>query len=225
MVKNNSDPFGTLSIGNVVTTGATLYKSNFKRYLLVSLRSSAWGLAMLGSGIGLGVVGGYLFSITQSIPILILLGVVWIVLNLYFLAKYYTDRAVICRLAYQELIDRPETVEVASRHLLPRTWAFLRLALLLGLYMTLVTIVGYIALIIAIVVFVAGLVYVFKLPSDNIFVSLAIGMLAIGLVLVLILALVRYYAYWFVAELPLAVESTTSANFSIKRSKQLIECC
>jgi MFS family permease len=222
MVKNNSDPFGTLSIGNVVTTGATLYKSNFKRYLLVSLRSSAWGLAMLVSTIGFGLLGGYLFGITQSVPVFVLLGLIWIALNLYFLAKYYTDRAVICRLAYQELIDKPETVAVASKHLQPRTWGFLRLSLLLGLYMSLVAIVGYIALTIAIVIVVVGLIYGLKLSSDNLVVAFAIGMLAIGLFLVLVLALVRYYAYWFVAELPLAVESTTSANFSIRRSKQLI---
>ena len=47
MAKNNYDPVGTLSIGNVVTTSITLYKSNFKRYFQVSLRATCWLLAIL----------------------------------------------------------------------------------------------------------------------------------------------------------------------------------
>jgi hypothetical protein len=140
---------------------------------------------------------------------------------LYFLAKYATERATICRLAYQELIDAPETIAVATRHLLPRTWAFLRLNLLLSFYMFLVAIVGYIALIIVMAIFVTGLVYVLKLSPDNLAVTIGIGLLTIGLFVLWIVVILRYYAYWFVAELPLAVESTNSASFSIQRSRQL----
>ena len=38
-----------------------------------------------------------------------------------------------------------------------------------------------------------------------------------------ILVIIRYYAYWFVAELPLAIEPTKSAIFSFSRSRQLNE--
>jgi hypothetical protein len=221
MAKNTSDPVGTLSIGNVVTTSTTLYKSNFKRYLQVSLRATAWIVAIGAASVGLFALGVALYTATKSGLVAIPVTLGWMMVMLYFLAKYATERATICRLAYQELIDAPETIAVATRHLLPRTWAFLRLNLLLSFYMFLVAIVGYIALIIVMAIFVTGLVYVLKLSPDNLAVTIGIGLLTIGLFVLWIVVILRYYAYWFVAELPLAVESTNSASFSIQRSRQL----
>jgi uncharacterized protein YjeT (DUF2065 family) len=221
MQKKTSDPVGTLSIGNVITTSTTLYKSNFKRYLLVSLRAIGWLFALGAASTAIFALGAGLFAVNNSGWAAIPIGIVWIVVTLYFLAKYATDRAAICRLAYQELIDAPETVADTNRHLLPRTWAFLRLSALLGFYMFLVGILGYLALIIILAIFFGLLVYVLKFAPDNLFVSLGIGLLGIGLFILWMAVILRYYAYWFVAELPLAVESTTSANFSIRRSRQL----
>ena len=127
MAKNNYDPVGTLSIGNVVTTSITLYKSNFKRYFQVSLRATGWLLAILLVILVATLAGVGLYVATNSWLVLIPVVVGGIVGTLYCSAKYATDRAVICRLAYQELIDTPETVAVATQKLIPRTWAFLRL--------------------------------------------------------------------------------------------------
>ena len=165
--------------------------------------------------------GGILFGITKSWLSAIPVGVGWVVVTFYFLAKYFTARAVICRLAYQELANAPETVAVATRNLLPRMWGFLRLSWLVSLYLFLVALVSYIGLIIVISILVAVLVYGLKFPAPNIAVSLALGLLAIVLILLWFGLLIRYYAYWFVAELPMAIESTTSANFSISQSRQL----
>ena len=221
MAKISSDPVGTLSIGNVVTTGTILYRSNLKRYLQVSLRATAWVVAIFASAIGLLFIGGILYGITQSWLATIPLGFVWFGLALYLSAKCLTDRAVICRLAYQELIDAPETVAVATRQLLPRTWAFLRLSTLLGLYMFLIAMAGYILLILAIGLLVGMTIYLFKLSTENgIFIGL-FSLLAIGLALLLIAFIIRFYAAWFVAELPLAIESNPSASLSIRRSRQL----
>jgi hypothetical protein len=221
MAKNTSDPVGTLSIGNVITTSTTLYKSNFKRYLQVSLRATAWIFAMGAAWVGLFALGAALYAVTKSSLVAIPVVLGGLVVTLYFAAKYATARAIISRLAYQELINAPETIADATRHLLPRTWGFLRLSLLLGFYISLVGIVGYIALIVIIASFVTGLVYGLKLSPDNLAVMFGIGLLTIGLFFLWIAVILRYYAYWFVAELPLAVESTTSANFSIRRSRQL----
>jgi hypothetical protein len=228
MAKTTSDPLGTLSIGNVVTTATTLYKSNFKRYLQVSLRSTAWILAMGFSAVGFALIGGILYGLTTSWLVIIPVVLGWIVLAFYFSAKNLTDRAVICRLAYQELINAPETIAVATKYLLPRTWGFLRLSLWLGLYMSLVAILGYIALIIVvgilsmIVGFLVNLVGSGQFSAlNNPILYLFIGLIGIGLLLFWVAVVVRYYASWFIAELPLAVESTTSANFSIGRSRSL----
>jgi hypothetical protein len=220
MAKNNYDPVGTLSIGNVVTTATTLYKSNFKRYLQVSLRATAWLLAMVGITVVGAVIIGAILGLSKSWIWTIPIGLGLLVGSLYFLAKYARDRAVICRLAYQDLIDAPETVAVATQQLIPHTWGFLRLGWLLSLYLCLVGGIAYILLAILAGIFI-GVGSYLKLPVENPFVILVIALLIIGLILLWMAIVVRYYACWFIAELPLAIEQTRSANFSIGRSTQL----
>ncbi len=222
MAKNNYDPVGTLSIGNVLTTSITLYKSNFKRYFQVSLRATGWLLAVLLVFLVAAVAGGILYGITNSWLVTIPVAIGSIVGTLYCSAKYATNRAVICRLAYQELIDAPETVAVATQKLIPQTWAFLRLAWLISLYICLVALVAYIIAIVAVLIITAIVIYGLKLTVESPFAIIIISLAVIGAILLLIAILIRYYAYWFVAELPLAVEQTRSANASIARSKQLI---
>jgi hypothetical protein len=222
MAKNNYDPVGTLSIGNVVTTSITLYKSNFKRYFQVSLRATGWLLAILLVILVAGLIGVGLYAATNSWLVLIPVVVGGIVGTLYCSAKYATDRAVICRLAYQELIDAPETVAVATQKLIPQTWGFLRLTWLISLYFSLIVIVAYIVSIVAVLIITAIVIYGLKLTVESPFAILIISLAVIGAILLLFGILIRYYAYWFVAELPLAVEQTRSANASISRSKQLI---
>ena len=67
MAKNNYDPVGTLSIGNVVTTSITLYKSNFKRYFQVSLRATGWLLAIVLVILVAGLIGGGLYAVTNYV--------------------------------------------------------------------------------------------------------------------------------------------------------------
>jgi hypothetical protein len=222
MAKNNYDPVGTLSIGNVVTTSITLYKSNFKRYFQVSLRATGWLLAIVLAIVIAAIVGGVLYAITNSWLVAIPVTIGWIVGTLYFSAKYATDRAVICRLAYQELIDAPETVAAATQKLIPRTWGFLGLAWLTSLYLSLVAVVAYIVLIIVVLIITAIVIYGLRLTVESPFAIIIIALAIIGAVVLLFGILIRYYAYWFIAELPLAVEQNRSANASIGRSKQLI---
>jgi hypothetical protein len=222
MAKNNFDPVGTLSIGNIVTTSTILYKSNFKRYFQVSLRATGWLLAIVLVIVIATLLGGGLYAIANSWLVAIPVVIGSIVGTLYCSAKYATDRAVICRLAYQELIDAPETVAVATQQLVPRTWGFLRLAWSIGLYISLVAVVAYIVLVIAVVIITAVIIYGLKLSIENPFAIISISLSIIGAFCLFIAILVRCYAYWFVAELPLAVEQTRSANASIARSQQLI---
>ncbi len=221
MAKSIADPVGTLNVGNVVSAGVTLYKSNFKRYFQVSLRSTGWALAIGLSGFALGVVAAILYGTTKSWLLAIPLGLGWIVFSLYCLAKSATNRAIICRLAYQESIDRPETIDVAAQQLQPHTWRFLRLALLLGLYMFAVYIVSYIVLIIAIGLVFALSEFALKPIIGSSVAYFLLGVLTIGLFCLWILVLIRYYAGWFIAELPMAIEPTKSASLSLRRSRQL----
>jgi hypothetical protein len=230
MAKNNFDPVGTLSIGNVVTTSTILYKSNFKSYFQVSLRATGWLLAIVLVIFGAALIGGILYGITNSWLVAIPVGIGWMIGTLYCSAKYATDRAVICRLAYQELIDVPETVAVATNQLNPRTWGFLRLSWLVSFYISLVAIIAGIVLTIAVLIITEVVMSGLKLPTENAFTSIIICLSVIGAFCLWMLVLVRCYAYWFVAELPLAVEQTRfsggeappTANASIARSQQLI---
>jgi hypothetical protein len=221
MAKKTPDPVGTLSIGNVITTATTLYKSNFKRYFQVSLRATGWVLAIVLSAFGLAVIGGILSSLTKSWLITIPLIVGWIAISIYFIARHLTDRAVICRLAYQESIEQPETISVATEQLQPRIWAFLRLSLLLGLYLFLILLVSYFVLALIVGGFFAVIAYGLKLSPNSPAVALLIGLFTIGMILAWIVVLMRYYARWFVAELPLAIESKGSARISLRRSREL----
>ena len=222
MAKNNYDPVGTLSIGNVITTSVTLYKSNFKRYFQVSLRATGWLLAAILVILVAGLIGGGLYFITNSWLVGIPIAIGWIVGTLYCSAKYATDRAVICRLAYQELIDAPETVSVATQHLIPRTWGFLGIAWLISIYISIIAVAAAIVLLIAVLIVTAVIIYGFKLTVENPISFISISFAVVAAILMLVAIVIRYYAYWFVAELPLAVEQNRSANASIARSKQLI---
>jgi hypothetical protein len=223
MDKNNFDPVGTLSIGNVITTSTILYKSNFKRYFQVSLRATGWLLMILLSMVVAGIIGGFLYFSTQSWLITMAVGLGWIGVFLYLTAKYATDRAVICRLAYQELIEVPETVAVATQQLVPRTWSFLRLSWLVSFYMFIIAAIGYIALALLVIAITAIAIYGLKLPAENPLLIISVVLLVIGAFLLWLVILFRFYAYWLVAELPLAVEQSKSARFSIKRSQQLVK--
>jgi hypothetical protein len=223
MVKNNFDPVGTLSIGNVITTGTILYKSNFKRYFQVSLRATGWLLAIGLSMVVAVIIGGLIYAATQSWLITTAVGLGWIGVFLYLTARYATDRAVICRLAYQELIDAPETVAVATKQLLPRTWSFLRLAWLVGFYMLMIAAIGYLLLAFLVIAITAIAIYGLKLTAENPLLIISVVLLVIGAFLLWLVILLRCYAYWLVAELPLAVEQTKSARSSIKRSQQLVK--
>jgi hypothetical protein len=222
MWKSTPDPVGTLSAGNVITLSVILYKSNFKRYFQVSLRALAWIIALVASILGISILGGILFGITKSWLLNIPVGLAGIFVSLYFFAKYTTDRAIICRLAYQQLIDRPETLSIATKELLPRKWGFLRLTFLLGFYMFLVAFLSGFVL----VSFLGIIVYLLKFPADPAYLTnvpflIFIFFLYVGIIFLWVSIVISYYARWFVSELSLAIEPTRSASFSLRRSRQL----
>jgi hypothetical protein len=217
MTKRTSDPVGTITVGNVVSTGTTLYKSNFKRYFQVSLRAAGWSFCLsfattLASWMStIGSAGNWFLAL--------LINLVGITFAIYCLARYCTDRAIIARLAYQELIDQPETVSAATQALAPRMWGFLRISLLSGLYLSIVFIVGYILLVIVIGLCM-GIATVLNLLGTPLAIVL-ISLIVVGAILLLLFTIIGYYSSWFVRELPMAIESTTSARVSLRRSKEL----
>jgi hypothetical protein len=168
-----------LSVGNVVTTGLVMYRSNLKTYLKLSIFA-------------------YL----------------WLLLPIYGWAKFSAIHGLIARLAYRELINKPETESAARDHTNSQLWSFLGVGLGVGLRLFGLYLLLYLAVIAAV------LIPISILGAQT---GIIIGVIAaIILFIVGIIVIIRFYSRWFVAEIPLAVEeNVTSGSQSIDRSWDL----
>ena len=57
----------------------------------------------------------------------------WVLIPIYGWARCYAIFGTISRLAFQELIERPESVDDARRHVIPRMWNFMLAGILVFL--------------------------------------------------------------------------------------------
>jgi hypothetical protein len=135
----------------------------------------------------------------------------WILLPIYGWAKYAKISGVISRLAYQELIDQPESAESAHRKLDPLMWSFLGIGFRVGLQ-----VIG-VYLLCAIV----GGIIIGILTA----ILQAAGAVVGGLIMfiLIIVGIIWIYSRLVVAELPLAVEEGLNGAESVKRSWQITQ--
>lgn len=177
----SQSPLRPMSVGNVVSAGLVLYRSNFKSYFLQSVFAH-----------------------------------LWVLLPIYGWAKYAAISGLISRLAFKELISKPESVSHAQETISPRLWSFLGVGFgialrLIGLYIAM-----YIAIILGLFIPVA----ILGQPNGFIFGGIA----AFVLLIVGIITIIRFYSRWSIAEVPLAVEENiTGGGQSIDRSWELTE--
>jgi hypothetical protein len=145
----------------------------------------------------------------------------WILVPVYGWAKFSAISALISRLAYSEVIERPETVNDARRHVMPRMWSFLGVGFLVGL-ITFGVGVG-------VVVGAVFVVSVFGILAGILGTILGQNTMAIGILILLgiiafiavIIAYVRLMFRLFIVEMPLAVENNVSTTLAISRSLEL----
>jgi hypothetical protein len=213
-------PLRPLSIGNVVSTGLVLYRSNLKSYFFIALQAYLWIILpliilVIVSAIAITATifrgsGLYLWGFLAIVAFLLLIGGI---------SKYQTNAALISRLAYQDLIGQPETVRVARQHIDPKLWRFWGVSILVGLQLFVIYILAAIALIIlaGILGFILGLIFRGGAAILIGFLGGAIGFLGI------VIILSWYFARWMIAEVPLAVEKNLTASESIKRSWDLTQ--
>jgi hypothetical protein len=216
MRQGSVDPIGTLSVGNVVTATVTLLKSNFGDYFKLVLRSLGWLIVSFLAIIPAILVGALLSQASQGLGVLV--GVLlWLVAFLFCLGKYLANRAMISRSAYQQLINRPETLQDVSQVLGNSQWRFLALSLWLMLF-------GAAALIVACIVLSIGVgisAFFAQQISGPVGAILAVIFSVAGL-LGFLYILLRYAAAVFISELPMAVESNNIGGLdSIGRSWKL----
>ena len=170
-----------MSVGNVVSAGLVLYRSNFKSYLLQSIFAH-----------------------------------LWILLPIYGWAKYSAISGLISRLAFKELISKPENINTARNNINTRMWSFLGVGFGIALRVFGLYIAMYIAILLGLFIPVA----IFGQQTGFILGAIA----AIVLLIVGIVVIIRLYSRWSIAEVPLAVEENIrGGGHSIDRSWELTE--
>jgi hypothetical protein len=141
----------------------------------------------------------------------------WVLVPVYGWAKFSAISALISRLAYSEVIERPETVNDARRHVMPRMWSFLWAGLLVGLIIFLV----------GLIIFGAVLVFgilggmLGTILGQNTGAIVILFILEIIALIALVIAYVRLIFRLFIVEVPLAIENNVTATSAISRSLEL----
>ncbi|NEO78420.1 DUF975 domain-containing protein [Moorena sp. SIO4G3] len=170
------------------------------------------------------------------------IGYLWLLVPIYGWAKFCAMFGLISRLAFREIIERPETVNEARRHVNPRMWSFFRAGILVSLITFLVSlitlgaailVVFIISFVIGILIGVLGLIFgnsITLLDNLNTLPENSIAMTIIGLLVVIILMIVFFFGLsWFISrfliyEIPLAIEENSiGARAAIGRSWKLTQ--
>jgi hypothetical protein len=145
----------------------------------------------------------------------------WVLLPIYGWAKFSAISALISRLAYTQVIERPETVNDARRHVMPRMWSFLGAGLLVGLITFGVGVGVVVGAIFVVSVFgiLAGIVG--TIVGQNATAIVIFILLGIIVFIALIIGYIRLVFRLFIIEMPLAIETNVTATSTISRSLEL----
>ena len=194
-----SQGIAPLSIGYVIHATLRLYRDNFLVYFKLIIRAFLWLIPPLTPFVLIITPLLLLFVLTPLIPL-------WIVFGFYCIARFYKNCALVSRIAYRSLINRPETLEEIA-YKVSELWIFLWVNLLINVIFAIVQLLN------------NGITYALMQTTidKGIFVNIAINIL---------LLLIQTSLYcWLIArfclsDVILAVESTTAIN-AINRSWQL----
>ncbi|MGK7929769.1 MAG: DUF975 domain-containing protein [Spirulina sp.] len=130
------DAIAPLSVGNVVTVAFVVYRSHLRAYSGIALRAILWIILPLLFFIPAFVSLAFDTVNSAAIGLSTLLGLVALI---YGMAKYLANSAMISRLTFYELANRPETAKMARPQVMSRLWRFfwtaiILLVLAIGLY-------------------------------------------------------------------------------------------
>jgi membrane-anchored glycerophosphoryl diester phosphodiesterase (GDPDase) len=143
---------------------------------------------------------------------LALVASLWLLVPIYGWAKYSAISALISRLAFGEVREKPETVSDARREVNPRMWSFLWAGILTFLIYIGVSLVGGIAM--AILAGGAGAIFGQNSPIVAV-------LLVVVAVIAFLIIYIRIISRLLIVELPLAIENNIGASSAIGRSWEL----
>ncbi|MBE9059607.1 hypothetical protein [cf. Phormidesmis sp. LEGE 11477] len=141
----------------------------------------------------------------------------WLLVPVYGWAKYGMHTGLIARMAYQELINQPETPKQAYQQVNPKLWSFLGLGILFILiFIATYIVLGIAAVIVSLIVSTLLGPFLSLIGPSGVLITSIIG----GL---LFLAIFFFGLLWmasrlFLVEVPLALEPGNDATKSIGRS-------
>ncbi len=135
----------------------------------------------------------------------------WLLVPIYGWAKYSAISALISRLAFGEVREKPETVSDARLEVNPRMWSFLWA----GVLTSLIFLGVYLAGTIAIIILGVGVAAIFGQNYVTIVALMAVAVIA------LLIIYIRILSRLLIVELPLAIENNIDASSAISRSWQL----
>lgn len=153
---------------------------------------------------------------------LALFAYLWILVPVYGWAKHFAISGLIARLAFGELVSKPESVTTARSYTNSRLWSFFRVAfqvslMLLGIYIGL-----FIPIYLGILILGFGAIFI----SNSVFGNPVVGTVIFGIVAIIgilgfLFGIIWFVSRWIVAEVPLAVEESINGAQSIDRSWEL----
>jgi hypothetical protein len=153
---------------------------------------------------------------------LALFAYLWILVPVYGWAKHFAISGLISRLAFGELISKPESVTTARSYTNSRLWSFFRVALQVGLMLFGIYLGLLIPIYLGILILGFGGIFI----SNSIFGNPVVGVVIVGLITIIgiiafLFGLLWFVSRWIVAEVPLSVEESINGAQSIDRSWQL----
>lgn len=226
-------PAPPMGVGYFINTGFRLYRDRFSTYLPIGAIAGLWSLVpflVLLPIPFLLIAWGVSPSITSIPPVIWALLPVWLILFVFATAKSLTNLALISRLAFGTLVDRPETPREAKSHVIPRMGKFLTTYFLQILLIT----AGFLGFLIlaGITTFLGGIflggptttggVDVNSFPFSSLIYGILFLLAIIGLA-VYLAAFIRFIIGLDLAQVSLAVEDRLTAWGAIKRSEGLVK--
>lgn len=214
MSSSSHPPARPLSVGNVVSAGLRLYRDHLKSYFGVAFLATLWALLPF---VALIPIPFLLINGQPNFATLLLLIPLGIVLFLYGMAKYTANSALISRLAFGQLVNKPETVREAHRLVDPKFWTFFRTYLLI-LLLSFGAVIGF-YLLIGVLALIGG--FVGASLQQNITAIVIITLIGIVAFAVCLSLLIRFFTRFSLFEVPLAIEENINAVQTIGRSWNL----
>lgn len=210
---NSGSILQPLNVGNVVSAGLVIYRSRLKAYLGVTLTASLWMLLAVAGliPVALPIIQAIFSRDPTPLFWLLLLIPLWFLLVIFCSAKFLLNSALISRLAYGDLINQPETVNVAREQIKRRMWWFFLTQFLVNLILSTTNIL---------LQFLQAIVVLVSAATRN---NSLVGVLTLVLFLAFLVGYFWLYSRFFIPEVPLAVEESPDGVKAIARSWTLTQ--